>query len=287
MAATPLKAQTTDTLFPYPQVPQDIEDNTEKFNYAVTHFWDKFAFNRPVADNQKLGEAIYDYLSFIVNANADVAVKSMDNLIERLNKEPQKLLDFAKFIQQYSYEPTGPFVTDEIYLPFAKAVAANKKIKSGDKAPFAKHVKTIETTGPKMKTPDITFTRPDGSKTSLNDEYGKFIILFFNDPESIDANLARVRLSNDLNINQRIEAGEVVVMSIYPGNATKEWKEKVANYNPSWIVGAAPNADEIYDIRWSPTIYYINPQHKILQKGVGVDALINGFRAINNKAKEE
>lgn len=282
---TPLKAE--ETLFPYPEVPAEIENFNERANYAVSHFWDRFAFNRPITDSEKLGQAFYDYLSLITLADKDVALSSIDNLISKLEKDPVKLLEFGMFAREMCYDLYGDFVSDELYLPFAKAISKNKKIKSAEKSVFATHAKILETNTVGLKAPTFTFTKPDGSKGSFDDYYAKYIILFFGDPNCGDCNLARVRLSADININRHINDGELLIMYIFPGAADKDWKKSVEGYNPSWIVGANPNIEDFYDIRTTPTIYYIDPRHKILSKDMSVDQILEAFRQINIKKSRQ
>ena len=54
-------------------------------------------------------------------------------------------------------------------------------------------------------------------------------------------------------------------------------------YNKIWIVGAATEVDEIYDMRNPPVIYYLNGEHSILSKTFAIDNLIEAFRVVRNK----
>ena len=282
-----LTGRAEETLFPYPTVPEGIETLNERANYAVSHFWDKFPFNRPIADEELLGQAMYDYIMFLSLADDQPAFDSVDKLLESLSKDPQKLLTFGYIAQDLCYVPSAPFLSDELYLRFADAVAGNKKIKSADKSSFASHITTIRQTRPGDKAPNLRFVKPDGSKTQLDDYYGKYIILFFNDPACSDCNLARVRLSADININEHIKNEELLIISVYPYAPDDTWRKAAERYNPAWLVVASDKADEIYDLRNTPSIYYLNPSHKILSKEMTVDQMIDGFRNINTKKATE
>ena len=46
-----------------------------------------------------------------------------------------------------------------------------------------------------------------------------------------------------------------------------------------------PDADEYFDMRNPPVIYYLNGNHKILSKSLAVDNLIEAFRRVNERAQ--
>ena len=92
-----------------------------------------------------------------------------------------------------------------------------------------------------------------------------------------------MRLAADFNLNDLIDRGLIKVLSIYPGEPTDEWKASTSTYNPKWIVGAAPEIDEIYDMRNPPVIYYLNGSHSILSKTFAIDNLLEAFRVVRNK----
>lgn len=273
----------TEHYFPYPEPPEELENLTDRTNYLVTHFWDRCNLNSAILNKEKFKGAFIDYVSFMPYADADVSHKSIDGLIEKFQKDPENLLTLAEIAEATLYNDEGDFVSDELFLPFAKAVANHKKIPSAQKARLAHEAKILEQSQVGMVAPEIEFTRPDGSKGRLSEINAAYILIFFNDPDCDECNIARVRLSADININQLIDEGYLKVVSIYPDEADKEWQESASNYNERWIVGAAPDVDEHYDMRNSPVIYYLNPRHKILSKTLVVDNLLEAFRQVNNK----
>ena len=92
-----------------------------------------------------------------------------------------------------------------------------------------------------------------------------------------------MRLSADVNLNDLIDTGNLIVLSIYPGEADDTWKDRTSVYNKKWIVGAMPQIDELYDMRNPPVIYYLNGSHKILSKNFDIDNLLEAFRQVNAK----
>lgn len=274
-------------LFPYPEPPAELETLSDRTSYLVQRFWDKCNLNSAILKRDQFKQAFVDYVSFMPYADAEVVHESIDNLIAKFAKDPERLLTLAEIAEETVYNEDGEFISDEIYLPFAEAVVRNKKISSARKARFAHQVSILNQSQVGMTAPEISFTRPDGSKGNLSEIHGSYILLFFNDPDCDDCRMARVQLSADYNLNQLIDDGYIKVVSIYPGEADADWIESVKDYNPRWIVGAAADVDDHYDMRDPPVIYYLNGQHKILSKTLLAENLLTAFSEVNHKINRD
>lgn len=279
-----LQAMADAPLFPYPEAPAEIETMEGKCSFVIEHFWDRCNINQAFSSLSKLQQAFNDYVQIIPYAKADVVHQSVDNLIEKVSKKPQNLLTLAQMAEGMMYSDTARIICDEVYYPFAKAVAENKKIKSADKARFAAQARILGGCQVGMVAPDFTYTMSDGTKHRFSEFQPSYVILFVNDPDCSDCMMARVRLAADYNINQFIKRGQLNILSIYPGSTDdEEWTRSVSRMPDNWITGACPDIDQIYDMRHQPVIYYINNKHEILSKTMTVDHLLNAFREINTR----
>lgn len=270
--------------FPYPTVPDNLATLTERSNFFLDNFWNHCNFKSAFSSKAKMQEAFNDFVTFMPYADAEVVHASIEKLIKQVNKNPRNLLALAGMAEGALYADTAKIMCDECYLPFAQAVAENRKISKEEKARFEYQAKALGGSQVGMTAPDFSYTTPDGAVGKLSDiPAGAYVLLFFNDPECDECELARVRLAADYNLNDLIERGLIKVLSIYPGEPTDEWKAKTETYNKKWIVGAAPEVDEIYDMRNPPVIYYLNGDHSILSKTFAIDNLIEAFRVVRNK----
>ncbi len=277
-------AKADDSLFPYPVAPENLNTTQERCSYVVERFWDRCNFKQAMSARAKLAQAFNDFISLSVLADGEVAHKASDRLLEKVKNNPDQLLAFAQMAEGVMYSDTAKVLCEEIYAHYVNAVANSKKIKSADKARYAAQAKILNSSQVGMTAPNLEIIKPDGSKTNLNDIAGAHVILFFNNPDCTDCMLARVRFSADYNINQFIKSGQLQVVSVYPGSpADEEWKSQMAMLPDNWIVGAAPDADLVYDMRHTPAIYYLNRDHVIMSKSMTADQLINAFRVINTR----
>lgn len=289
-AAFGTSAQTSgnNTYFPYPTVPDNLTTLTERSNFFLENFWNHCNFKSAFSSRAKMNKAFNDFATFMPYADAETVHSAIDNLIKNVSKNPANLLALAEMAEGALYSDTASIVCDECYLPFAQAVATNKKISKAEKARFEYQAKALGGSQVGMTAPDFTYTSPDGTKGKLSDiPAGAYVLLFINDPDCDECELARVRLAADPNLNDLIDRNLIKVLSVYPGEPTEEWIAKTDTYNRKWIVGATPEIDEFYDMRNPPVIYYLNGKHEILSKTFAIDNLLEAFRVVRNKVNAE
>ena len=277
-----------ETYFEYPKVPENLESLNEKSNFFIENFWKRCNMKSAFSSRQKMEGAFRDYVSFMPFADAEVVHNSIDRLISEVKKNPKNLLTLGEIAEATLYSDTAKMVCDECYLPFAKAIAENRKISKAEKARFEYQASALAGSHVGMTAPDFEYNRPDGTSGRLSElPNGAYVLLFINDPDCTECELARMRLSADVNLNDLIDSGNLVVLSIYPGEPTDDWKDRTTVYNKKWIVGAMPEIDELYDMRNPPVIYYLNGQHKILSKNFDIDNLLEAFRQVNAKMNKK
>ncbi len=276
--------ETNRTYFLYPSPPESMTNFYQRCNFMTDRFWDNCNLKSAFSSRVKMKGAFEDYISIAAHATVDTVMMSFDKLIKEVSKTPKNLLTLGEIAEECLYSDSAQFKSEQMYLPFAQAVADCRKLSSADRARFARQAKILSNSQVGMIAPDIEFTRRDGSKGHLNDVAGR-IILFFNDPDCDECNMLMVRLSADYNRKQLHERGYLTLVSIYPGEADEEWKNRVMDYPENWVVGASANVDELFDLESTPVIVYLTPDHKILSKDIDHERLLEMIRILNSKTK--
>ena len=72
----------------------------------------------------------------------DTVHMAVDRLIDKVKKSGPNTLTLAQMAERWLWADSAEILSEEIYLPFAKAAATHKKISNADRARFASHVKT-------------------------------------------------------------------------------------------------------------------------------------------------
>lgn len=278
-------AQTgSNTYFPYPVVPEEKVTLSERCNYLVDKFWEGCNLKQSFSNLERLNQAFGDWVGFMPYATTDTLFISIDRFIKDVNKlGPSYMLTIGKMAETWTYTDSCEVYSEELYLPFAKAVAENKKIDKAERARFERQAQVIENSGLGKNVPPFTFTKPDGSQSNLGDVIASRIVLFFVEPDCFDCTLAKARLGADYNLKQLIERGLVKIVAIYPGQNTEQWQAEAVTYPEEWVVGASEQVNDYFEFDEQPTIYYLDARRKVLGKDVSVDALMLGLRQINQQ----
>lgn len=270
-------------LFVYPEAPDTMMNLQPRCDYLVSRFWDRCNFETAMIHKDKFNTAFGDWVSIMPHASADTVHASISRLMGRFPKNPETALQLASMAEEWVYSDTSQIYSEEIFLPFAQAIRDHKKVGKADKARFAHAAKIIESSAIGANVPDLTFIRPDGSQGNLGEITRGSVLLFFNDPDCSDCNMARIRLDVDFNTNALIDRGEMTIVSIFPGEPDQQWKEAAQDYNSKWVVCAMPDADDYFDMQGTPKFIFLNSHHKVLAKDMDIEYLLGAFQAANSR----
>lgn len=270
-----------EPLFEIPQAPDHLQSLQQRSNYIVYHFWDKANLGTAFSSRAKLNDALGVWLGLMPYSSADTTHLAINSMLDKLKKKPENLLVLAQMAEGWLWADTAQLRSDEVYLPFAKAVASQKKLSQAERARFAAQTKIIESSSPGLKLPPLKLVGPTGEKSLLSDTTGRMSVIMFMDPECTDCRMAKVRLANDYTAKQLIAGGQLDVISVYPGSPSDPtWTQWAAEAPEGWRVVAAPEADEYFDLRVSPAIYLAAGNGTILIKNMNINALIQAMPAL-------
>lgn len=275
----PVKAQSSDSYFPYPTPPDTMEMFQDRANYFVAHFWDRCPMKSAFSSRDRMRDALEDYIQMLPNATDSIAFQSVNTFVKSLAKQPKDQIFVVNEAERQLYSDSAQFLSDDLYIAFAKPMLENKKVAKESKLRHERLVRILEGSANGVKPPVLSYVTREGQKGSTADDFGQIVVYFFNDPDCGDCALTRARLMADVKARQMIENGSLKIVSIYPGEFDDEWKEKVADYPEAWKVVAAEDADDIYDLRMTPTFYIIY-RGKIWGKGLNVAQVLTVLNSL-------
>lgn len=261
-------------LFPYPIPPDDMERLDERCDFIITRFWRPVDFKSAMSKTEKLRSTFADWVTIMPYATADTVHAAIDRLIASVAKSGPHTLMLAQMAEQLAYSDSAVVYSSEIFLPFARAAAAHKKINADDRRHFALMAQRIENTQIRKPLRHLTLVEPDGKSLSLDNINTQMTVLVFAPHSDSNSSMDRVRLSADYNINQLIEQGLLTLIYIEPAASSASWVEQAAMYPANWVVAASADADDYFELKTSPTILLLDGRHKVLAKDLNIDALI-------------
>lgn len=274
-------ALSQDTFFQYPTPPESIEGFYPRCNYIVEHFWDRCDLKSAFSSRAKMKSAFKDYTSFAVYANKDTLNMSIDNLIKQVAKQPKNLLTLGYIAEECLYSDSAEIYSEELYYPFAKAVALSKKISNAEKARFVRQEKILANSQLGMICPNFSFIMVDDTKANFANYKGVRTVLLFSDPDCDDCRMLFVRLSADFNLKKLIEKGQICFAVITPGTPSDDWKMAVKDLPATWVIGTSEEVEEYFNLDSLPATYYLDAEQKLLSKTIASDRLLELFRTMN------
>ncbi len=273
-----------DGLFPYPIVPDTIGTLTERCNFLSNHFWDFCDLKKSFSSRAKMAEEFRGYLEILQLATPDTALAAVDVFTRKLDKQPDDLVFLAEIAEAELYSDTAKAWVDELYIPFARAVVNNKRVKKPYKARFEHQARVLSNSLPGHAIPSLPYTRPDGTAGDVARDSAQVVLLFINDPDCSACRMARVRLAADVNTRELLSEGILKIAAISPVEIDDKWKEEVAAYPEEWIVGAAPDIDMSIDMRGEmPVFYILDRKGKIRFKHIDIDQVLDIMRQLKKR----
>lgn len=261
-------------LFEYPVAPDDMPWE-ERSNWLVEHFWDNFDFKQKSVGQSQLIHAFRTYVVPMHLAERDVAVKSVDALINKIQKNPGLLLQFTQAAERTIYEPqTSELMIDEVYVRFLKAVTANKKIPELRRARYKSQLNSLEHCLVNGPMPSFSFIDRTGSKSTYTPS-GVPTIIEFGDFDCSDCRITRLRLETDGDLQDLVAQGKARIMFINPDmdmDNIEEWRGAVKGYPENWTVGVGEDLDDSLDLRIVPCLYLIDASGKIVTKSASSES---------------
>lgn len=269
-------AQASSAPFAYPSVPDSITEIQDRYDYFVSHFWDRVDLKKAFSSKGKVAEAFIDYVTPMRFATADTVYASVDRFVSRLSKQPRDLLYIADLAEASFYADTAAVPSDELYVAFLRSILACKKIDRNLAARHEMHLRQLEHSLTGHPLGSLRLTDREGRAVRFVPRKGQALVIYINDPECDDCRLARIRLAANVRLRELIESGIIAVVAITPDEPSEQWRKAVADYPEEWLIGADPDLDTYLDLRAGfPSFYLVDEEGNIAAKHLTIDTLLN------------
>jgi thiol-disulfide isomerase/thioredoxin len=259
-------------LFTPPKIPSLFATEKEQREYYVSHYWDGLDFKDTSAIQSNAFEKIFlDFIYILPDlplATAEGAIKEMMSSAEC---SVPTFLKFFQLAEKYLYEPNSPYRCEEFYIPVLEAVVSSKVLDSSFKLRPQHQLEMAMKNRPGSVAADFQFYLKDGRELALSQVKGRFIVLFFNNPECNDCQ----RVKEFIQGSSILNGTGVRVLSIYPDRDVESWFKM--KYPDNWINGynGELSSSQIYDLKAIPTLYLLDDERHILLKDAPIEVIEN------------
>ena len=119
--ALSLSAQ--ETAFPYPEIPDEVEEPEARMRYLLEHFWQDYAFADSTAMNREVGEqGMVDFLNFMQYADSVSAMQGASVFADSLETHPSAVPFFEGLMARYLGDSESPLYSDVVYVQLLRAL---------------------------------------------------------------------------------------------------------------------------------------------------------------------
>ena len=262
------------SLFAYPMAPDTCSTLESRCNYIITHFWDNFDISKPITDDEAFENTFRDYVDFFRYAHRNIVLSSVRDFVNKAQSNAANLQKLGAVAERALYGSEAEYWSDEVYVAFARTLAASKQLPRAERDRYANQLARINAVqlGAIL---DFEYVGTDGVKHRLSElpEAESYILLFLDD--STDSSIGRLRLSTDVALNALLEQGNTVLVCLSIGKYNDQWAKAAAGYGDNWVVGCGEDLTKNLDLRTFPCCYILDGQRTIVNKSLSVERLMS------------
>ena len=255
-----------------PNVSEMIALPSERVDYLVMHYWDRFDFNdKGVIDNADVVEQVFsNFLAIVPYANKKN--EALAHLYAETGANAEVITHFIDLTTKYLYEKESPLYDEELYIVALNELMACAKVPADEKERLTYSLATAMKNRVGHKATNFSFLRKDGRRGTLYTIKADYILLYFNDPTCDECKKVKEELISSPHISKAIEEDQLRVVSVCVEGKTDAWKNQSLPYQ--WIDVCDERmyvADrELYALPSMPVLYLLDKGYRVVQKNTDV-----------------
>lgn len=109
--------------FPYPDIPDEVEEPEALMAYMLEHFWQDYSFADSTAMNREVGEqGMVDFLNLMQHADSVATTRGAVVFADSLVSHPSATSFFEGLMEHYLGDPESPLHSDVVYAQLLRAL---------------------------------------------------------------------------------------------------------------------------------------------------------------------
>lgn len=272
--------------FPAAEIPMMITEPSERMAWLGEHFWDRYTatdslyYSDSVTVNgvtlEDLEKQVGIFVTLLEQGAPEDGARAMEQLYTRMVAfqstftRANLLPELTGLVSRYFYDPNSPMRSEELYLPFAQALADCPLITALDRERYAREARLCALNRPGTRAADFTFVDTAGRRHTLYGIKADMTLLVFGNPDCHACKELQEALEGSEELSGAIASGELKVVDIYIDQDLEAWREHIPEYPASWINGYDPGfvirTDLLYNVRALPSLYLLSADKTVLLK---------------------
>ena len=280
--------------FPAAEIPVMLTEPQERMDWLVAHFWDRFTNSDKAyaCDSltvngialENLDRQMGVYTTLLQEVSLKDGMRSVEGLynqldaFQRAHPESNILPQTAALVAHYLYDPNSPNRSEDLYLPFVRALSQSDLIDASYRMGYNWDTANCEKNRIGTPAADFTFIDTQGRKRNLYGIKAQQILLIFGNPDCTACRELMEQMNQSPEIDALIDSGSLKVVDIYIDQEIEEWKKRAGSFPTRWINGYDPNyvirTELIYNVRAIPSLYLLDQDKKVILKDAPMERVL-------------
>lgn len=284
--------------FPRMEVPAMLPDSPqERMAWLTAHFWD--AFLRPdtlyACDSTLVNGVPRDdvekqlgvFATLLHQLPLEEGIPAMRSFYARLDAFQQAHPEsnvfpvLVELTSSYFYDPNSPVRSEDLYRPFAAALAQSPWIPADRRPGYAWEAQMCSLNAVGTPAADFPFVDSRGRRRTLYGIRADVTLLIFGNPDCAACRDLVRTMEEYPELQEHVRNGELCIVDVYIDEEIDQWKQRIPEYPASWINGYDPDfrirTDLLYHVRAIPSLYLLGPDKTVLLKDATVEDVLNAL----------
>jgi len=256
--------------FTIPEIPLMISNPEHQAAFLAEHYWDNFDFTDSVDLELKkvIEEGFVEYLMILAEVDNSKATSGISSLMAKAADNRKLAMYYAGKAEQFLFHPNSPIRNEFLYEEFLKGILVCKKVDDISKARFQSQFDLAQLNKPGTKATDFEYSLKNGSLSSLYETRGKYVMIYFHNPDCHECAAIKDRIINSQIIQSLSEKSELTILAVFPDKDLELWNKHYADFPDNWINAYDKETliqdKELYDLKAIPTIYLLDSNKTVL-----------------------
>ena len=218
----------------------------------------------------------------LLTAPAEEALRLQDSVLNAAERDTVEWQRVMALEESFLLDPNSPYRNEELYLPVLERQLSSPMAseKQQQRAAWLRPYLLLNRPGHPAN--DFEYITPKGRRTTLyttlDARKPHTTILFFSNPGCPNCKEITETLSQSPQVQAKIDAGDLLVVNIYPDEEVQEWLDYLPNYPADWLCGYDPDqvlkSDTVYWLRAIPSLYLLDEEKRVLLKDATLEQLL-------------
>lgn len=254
--------------FPYPAIPDVLQDEQARLGFMLEHFWTQYHFDDLSQTNRDVAEQGFaDFINLMQYADSTTCSRAAQVLADSMTVSEQRLRHFDGLIDHYLGNPNSPLRNDVTYAHLLHALT--RRLPDGDatRGRLAFRLQLVERNQPGTPATDFEYVDREGHRHRLYDIESALTLIVFSDPECEHCHELMPRIIGSPTL---LNDKRLTVLNIYPDDNRQAWEADAKALPANWREGRSPEGEimhkQLYALPAMPSLYLLDSQKRVLIK---------------------